>query len=131
MGHFQDWLGRDGRHMCRYIYEIPGLCRTSGSTLQLADCCRFTIRSVVCFCRMTIFQIHLEDPDTVKTARNKRNNKLCDVWLSCLDSLALGVMDRLGTMEQCPGASGGYVPPGRAALLFGSDIRVVFSNCHR
>ena len=55
----------------------------------------------VCFCRMSVFRIHLEDPVTVKTFRNKRNNTLCDVWLSCSDSLALGVMDRLGTMEQC------------------------------
>ena len=61
----------------------------------------------VCFCRMAVFRIHLGDPVAVKTVRNKRNNTLCDVWLSCWDRLDLGVMDRLGTMGHCPGAPGG------------------------
>ena len=61
----------------------------------------------VCFCRITVFQIHLEDPVTVQTIRNKINNTLYNVWLLCSNSLALGVMGRLGTMEQCSGAPGG------------------------
>ena len=55
------------------------------------------------------------------TVGNKRNNTLCSGWLSCWDKLNLGVMNRYETMGQCSGAPGGYIPPGRAALLFRSD----------
>ena len=75
----------------------------------------------ICFCEVPVFLMHLGDPVAVKTVGNKRNNTLCYGWLSCWDKLNLSVMNRYGTMGQCSGALGGYIPPDRATLLFRSD----------